>query len=345
MTWRCIAANFDQMHQNTNASWIATHPDAELVGVCDEDPDTSTGSLDQLVSDLDLDADRVYPDIESCLEATEPDVVFGAPMNSAHPEFVERVAPYDVHIVIEKPMANSLADADRMLAAIEDSTGELFINWPVMWDPVRHEVRRLVQEKQVVGDVIEMQYYGGNAGAPPDGSWFYDANAGGGSLLDYLGYGATFATWFRGGELPQAVSAETYVPPELEVDVQSVATCTYEDGLSTYQTTWRMISNPWEVKPQPMKGYEIVGTEGSVSTRERGTSIRVQTRDEPEGYEIEPPSLEDRYTNMMYYLIDCLENDRTPEGPVNAAFCREAQRIVETAQQSAHEGARLPLVE
>lgn len=345
MTWRFVAADFDQMHQNTNVGWIADHPDAELVAVCDSDPDTSTGSMQRAVEELGLDEDQAYDALDTCLEATEPDVVFGAPKNSEHADFVETVAPYDVHVIVEKPMAMSLADADRMVSAMAGTDNLLTINWPVMWDPGRHAVRRLVQDEGVVGDVIEIQYYGGNAGAPPDGSWFYDPDAGGGSLLDYLGYGATFATWFRDGELPSTVAADTYVPPDQEVDVQSVTTCEYDRGLSTYQTTWRMISNPWEVQPQPPKGYEVVGTRGSVSTRDRGAPVRVQTRDQPDGYTVDPAPLPDRFTNAVHYLIDCLETGRDPTGPPSASFCREAQRIIETAQRSAERGERLELVE
>lgn len=344
MAWRFVAANFDQMHQNTNIEWVMDHPDAELVGVCDETPATSTGSLDAAVTDHGIDQARIFDDLDTCLRDADPDVVMGAPRNSEHASFVERVAPADVHVVIEKPMAMSLADADRMLAAMADTGNHLVINWPVMWEPDRLAVRELIQAG-TVGEIQEIQYYGGNAGAPPDGSWFYDPAAGGGSLLDYLGYGATFATWFRDGDLPEAVSATTYVPPELDVDVQSVSTCEYATGLSTFQTTWRMITNPWEIQPQPAKGYEVVGTAGSISTRERAAPVRVQTYDRPEGYTVDPEPLPDRFENVVTYLIDCLESGRAPSGPPDAAFCREAQRIIETAQRSAERGRRVDLIE
>jgi glucose-fructose oxidoreductase len=279
MTWRFVGANFDQMHQNTNLEWVLDHPEAELVGLCDEEPATSTGSLEKTVQQSSLPDDRVFENLEECLEATEPDVVLGAPRNSQHADFVERVARYDVHLAIEKPFAMSIADADRMLEAVDDD--QLFVvNWPVAWDPVRHTVKRLVEDG-LVGDVLEVHYFGGNAGAPPAESWFYDPEAGGGSLLDYLGYGATFSTWFRGGDLPSRVTAESYVPSDLEVDTQSSSICRFEDGLSTFQTSWRMFTNPWEVEPQPQKGYDIVGTEGTISTRERDCSIRLQTSDAP----------------------------------------------------------------
>ncbi|GAB3684276.1 Gfo/Idh/MocA family oxidoreductase [Salinarchaeum chitinilyticum] len=344
MTYRFVGANFDQMHMNTNLEWVADHPDAEIVGVCDEDPSTSTGSLEDAVEAHDIPDDRVFDDLEACIETTDPDVVLGCPMNSEHARFVERVAEYDVHVAIEKPLADSLASADRMIDAMTGTDNLFALNWPVMWDPVKHEVRRLVQDG-TIGEVEEIQYYGGNAGAPPADSWFYDPAAGGGSMLDYLGYGATFSTWFRDGELPESVTAEDYVPEDLEVDVQSSTIARFEDGLSAFQTSWRMPTNPWEIEPQPMKGYVLVGTEGSISTVERGVEIRVQTDAEPEGYEVEPEQLPDRFQNLVHYVIDRLETGGEPEGPCDPAFCREAHRIVETAKQSAAAGERLELVD
>ncbi|MFC6723236.1 Gfo/Idh/MocA family protein [Halobium palmae] len=343
MSLRIAGANFDQMHMNTNLTWVRDHPDAELVGVCDESPATSTGSLAQALEACDLDADAGYDDLDAMIEGTEPDVVVGGPKNADHAAFVERVAGHDVHVAIEKPMAASLADADRMIDAMPPGK-QLFINWPTMWDPVKHTVKRLLDDG-TIGDVVEVQYYGGNAAAPPADSWFYDADAGGGSLLDYLGYGATFTTWFRDGELPDSVTAETHVPEGEEVDFQSVSTCRYQSGLSTLQTTWHMLTNPWETQPQPAKGYELVGTDGAISTREREAPIRVTTTDRPEGYVVEPDALPERYRDLAHYLVDCLETDSEPEGPVNAAFCREAQRIIETARRSAAAGNGLELVE
>ncbi|QPV61273.1 Gfo/Idh/MocA family oxidoreductase [Halosimplex litoreum] len=342
MAWRFVGANFDQMHQNRNLEWVRDHPDAELVGVCDERPRTSTGSIERAVEELEIPDEAVFSGLDDCLAATDPDVVLGCPRNAEHARFVERVVEHGIDaLAVEKPMAHTLADCDRMLDAVED---ELFvINWPSTWDPVKHTVKRLVDEG-TVGEVREVQYYGGNAGAPPEGSWFYDADEGG-SMLDYLGYGATFSTWLRGGELPARVTAERFVPEDLSVDVQSSTVCRYDDGLSTLGTNWRLLSHPWETEPQPPTGYEVVGTEGAISTRERGTPIRVTTTERPDGYAVEPDELPERDGDLVSYLVHCLETDADPEGPSDPAFCREAHRIVETARRSADAGESLALVE
>lgn len=344
MTWHCLGANFDQMHMNTNLQWFHNHSSFSVVGVCDEDPSTSTGSINEAVKALSLSDDAVYDDLDQALNDTVPDVIIGCPRNAEHAAFVKRVAPYDVHVVIEKPLAVTLEQADQMIEAMNNSEGQLFINWPAAWDPERHTLKRLVHDG-IVGDVIEVQYYGGNAGAPPHDSWFYDPDEGGGAMLDYLGYGSTFSTWFRGGELPKTVTSESFTPPDEDADVQSATICRYEDGLSTLQTTWRMLTNPWEVEPMPAKGYDIVGTKGSISNRDRKDAIRITTKEEPEGYSIELDDLEPRYQNLAHYLAYCFENDIGPEGPLDPVFCREAHRIVDTARESAVQGQRLKLKE
>lgn len=344
MTWRFAGIDFDQMHQHSNLSHVVDHPDADLVGVCDPDPSTSTGSLPDTVESLSIPDAAVYDDEAVLLETTDPDVVMGCPRNSEHANFVERMADYDVHVVIEKPMAATLEDADRMIAAMDDSDGELFVNWPSMWNPTAHAVRDLIQSGEI-GDVLELQYTGGNAGAPPAGSWFYDPDSGGGSMLDYLGYGTTFSTWFRDGDLPERVYANAHVPADASTDFQSATTCEYERGIAVLQTTWRMIEHPWEAPSIPAKGYEIVGTDGAITTREQDVPIRLQTAESPAGRSIDPEPLDDEFADIVAYVVDRLDADADPEGPADPAFCREVQRIIETARQSVEAGESLPLVE
>jgi len=342
-TYRVAVANFDQMHVHTNLQWVIDHPDTEVVALCDENPESSTGSLERAVEEHGFEEGLVYDDLDRCLEESEPDIVVGCPKNSEHADFVERVAEYDIHVTIEKPYALTMGDADRMLDAMPEDR-YLAVNWPTTWDPAEHEVRDLVQNG-TIGDVMEMHYVGGNAGAPPDDSWFYEADAGGGAMMDYLCYGATFTTWYRDGELPNTVTADAHVPEGEEVDTQASTIAHYGDGIASFQTTWQMFTHPWEQQPQPAKGVDIVGTEGTISTRDREDPIRVQTETDPGGYAVEPDPLPDHESDLISYLVHCIETDQPLEGPTDPAFCREAQRIIATAQESVDRGERLDLVE
>ena len=173
------------------------------------------------------------------------------------------IAPYGTNVLLEKPFAASLAEADRMAAAMA-ATGKLFaINWPLAWYPPHVTSKRLIDEG-VIGKVIEVHYYDGNRGPFPHtdddadpgsiaerkvSSWFYQEAKGGGSLLDYLGYGVTLGTWFQGGKAPLEVTTVVDRPAGLEVDEHSVSIARYEQGLSKFETRWGTFTDPWILQP------------------------------------------------------------------------------------------------
>jgi len=151
------------------------------------------------------------------------------PSAATHGLWTKRVAEFSVHILVEKPYAASLQEADEMAAAVA-STGKLLaINWPLRWMPVSITARRLLDEG-VIGDVLNVYHHGGNRGPLYHGadkrekvptteekaaSWFYKRDQGGGSLLDYAGYGTTLGTWYHNGRKPLEVTCMTAGDPAL----------------------------------------------------------------------------------------------------------------------------------
>ena len=109
-------------------------------------------------------------------------------------------------------------------------------------------------------------------------SWWYSKAAGGGSLLDYLGYGATLGTWFMKGEAPIEVTSVVDQPEGLEVDEHSITICRYRRGLSKLETRWGTFTDPWTTQPQPKCGFVIVGTEGTISSYDFEPHVGIQTR-------------------------------------------------------------------
>ncbi|HQH73064.1 MAG TPA: Gfo/Idh/MocA family oxidoreductase, partial [bacterium] len=271
------------------------------------------------------------------------------------------VAPYGVPILMEKPFAASLREADAMIAAMRATGKPLAINWPLAWYPSHRTAKRLIDEGRI-GEVIEVHYYDGNRGplyhtagkieiTPEEAarekprSWFYKKAHGGGSLLDYLGYGTTLGTWYHHGRAPLEVTCVVDKPPGLEVDEHSVTVARYEKGLSTFQTRWGTFTDPWTLQPQPKCGFVIVGTEGTLSSYDYEPTVRMQTREHPEGREIPAGALEPPYQNPVQYFIHCLENEEPVTGPLSIEISRVGQRIVDSAALSAAEKRAVKLVE
>jgi glucose-fructose oxidoreductase len=354
--WRIAGINFDHLHMGDNLRMAYEHPHAEIVGICDERPER----MERAIANFGIPPECVFTDYRECLEKTKPDIVLLCPATARHGEWTERVAPYGVHIIMEKPFAATLAEADRMIAATAKTGKRLAINWPLAWYPSHRTTKRLIDDG-AIGRVIEVHYYDGNRGplwhvadklettseevaAQKPSSWFYRREYGGGSLLDYLGYGVTLGTWFRSGETPIDVTAVLHVPSGLEVDEHSVTIARYETGLSKFETRWGTFTDPWVHQPQPKCGFVIVGTAGTIGSYDYEPVIRLQTRDCPEGRDVPVDTIEPPFQNPVQYVVHCIENNVPIEGPLSPAVSRIGQRLVDTALASARKRATLPLL-
>lgn len=353
--WKVAGINFDHFHMLDLLSAAGRHPQVNIVSICDEQP----ARMNEAVEKLGLNQDQIFTDYRQCLEKTQPDVVVLCPAAAEHGRWVEAVMQYPVHVIVEKPMAANVAEADQMIAAAERSGKQLLVNWPMAWFPTNRTAYDTILSGRI-GQVQEVHYYDGNRGPlyhtagkqertaaevalEKPNSWFYRRSAGGGSLLDYLGYGTTLATWFNGGQVPREVMAMVDQPEGLEVDEHSVVVARYDTGLSKFETRWGTFTDPWTHQPQPRCGFVIVGTDGTISSYDYQPSIHVQSRDAPEGVDIPVRSLSPEESEPVAYLIDCLTHDRPLAGPCSLATSRIGQRIVDAALQSSLEGRAVRL--
>ena len=354
--WRIAGINFDHSHMGDNLRMAFEHPHAEIVGICDEQPDRMKSAIEK----FGIARNAVFTDYRACIERTQPDIVLLCPATARHGEWTEKVAPYGVHIIMEKPFAASIAEADRMIAAMSKTGKLLAINWPLAWYPSHRTAKRLVDDG-VIGSVIEVHYYDGNRGplwhvadktptSPEDvikekpNSWFYQKDRGGGSLLDYVGYGTTPGTSFHGGRVPIEVTCVVDEPAGLEVDEHSVTVARYAQGLSKFETRWGTFSDPWTHQPQPKCGFVITGSQGTISSYDYEPSVRLQTRDCPQGRDILVDSVAPPFQNPVQYFVHCVESGSPIEGPLAPAVSRIGQQIVDTAISSARQKRTVSLI-
>ena len=157
--WRVVGMNFDHMHMGDLLRMVFDHPRAEIAGICDLDP----GRMGGAIARFQVPGERVFADPEACLERVRPDLVILCPAAAEHGDWVERVARHRVPILLEKPLAASLAEADRILAAMARAGQPLAVNWPLRWYPSHATARRLIDEGRI-GEVLEVHYYDGNRG-------------------------------------------------------------------------------------------------------------------------------------------------------------------------------------
>ena len=355
--WRVVGINFDHMHLGDLLRLVHAHPKAEIVGIADETP----ARMAKAIENFSLSPQQVFTDFRKCLEQTQPDVVILCPSTAQHADYVEWVAPYVVHIVVEKPFAASVSEADRMIAAMQKSGKRMVINWPLAWYPAHRTAKRLLDEG-LIGEIREVHFYDGNRGplyhladkvevsdeevqAQKSSSWWYKKASGGGSLLDYLGYGVTLGTWYHGGKAPLEVTTATWDDAGLEVDEHSVTVCRYGYGLSKYETRWGTFSDPWVLQPQPKCGFVLVGSDGTISSYDFEPMVRVQTRQNREIHEVPVDTLQAPHDNAIHHFLHCLETGEPFIGPLDPKFARIGQQIVDSAVLSATQKRTVKLIE
>ena len=354
--FKVVGISFDHMHMGDLLRFVDQHPDAEIAGIFDQD----LGKMADAIKNFVIPADKIFTDFDACMTVAKPDLVILCAATANHAAYVSRLARYRAHVMVEKPFAASVADARQMISAMQPTGKILAINWPLAWVE-GHVMAKKVIESGAIGKLIEIHSYGGNRGplyhladkvevSPQEverlkpQSWWYKRASGGGSLLDYLGYGATFGTWYRDGEAPIEITCTTDQTAGLEVDQHSITVCRYASGLSKMETRWGTFTDPWTIQPQPQCGFIFVGTDGTLSSADYANHLVIQTRTHPEQAQIAVDALPQGQRNPIEYVLGCISRDAPIRGPLDPHLCLIAQRIVDTAALSAREKRTLPLL-
>lgn len=120
-------------------------PATKLVAGCDLRPDRAAAfkrQWSELLPNL-----RVYRDHREMLAAEDLDIVSVVTGDDAHAQIVVDAAAAGVRgILCEKPIATTLADADRMMAATEDAGIPMLVNHTRRWMSPWLQVARLIRD-------------------------------------------------------------------------------------------------------------------------------------------------------------------------------------------------------
>jgi len=133
----------------SHAAAYHQHPQTEVVGVCDIRP--------QAVADFKQEWGDVWPDVrgytdyQEMLAAEQPDLVSVVTPDHLHADITVTAAaqPGVRAILCEKPIATTLADADRMIAAAEQHNVLLSIEHTRRWAPPFHAARELIRSGEL----------------------------------------------------------------------------------------------------------------------------------------------------------------------------------------------------
>ncbi len=299
---------------NMHVEAASTLGDVDVVGVAGRDLDRATEFARR------HGIERVTTDWASlCAEPDVDLVIIGTP-NSLHAQQAIHALDHARHVLVEKPMAITSFDADRMIDAAERAERTLAVGHMWRCHPDVITLRNRIAEGEF-GSIVRTHGWGVHAGWGPSG-WFTDPElAGGGALIDMGIHAIDTARFLLGDPDPERVTASIGIGRygEYDVDDDGIVVIDWSTGVrSSVEFGW------W----QPRLG----GLEADTDVLGTGGTGRIWTMPLP------PPPDYVHCDVPMYatQLADVAAACRSGAAPIaSAAVGRTALAIVERAYVAA----------
>lgn len=190
-------------------------PDVNLAAVCDLNREEAMFFAKQ------YGAEKVVSDYRDLWEVPNLDAVSIAVPNFLHAQIAIEALERGLHVMCEKPMATTLADAKKMVETAAAQNKRLMIGMSQRFKPQSLALRDIVSR----GELGEVYYarttwirrrgvpviHFGSGGSMGRGAWFVDREkAGAGALFDIGVHMFDLTWWLMGNPKPVLVSASSY---------------------------------------------------------------------------------------------------------------------------------------
>ncbi|MGR3464454.1 Gfo/Idh/MocA family protein [Limimaricola sp.] len=138
MTHRVLIAGLGNMGR-AHALAHHAHPDAEIVGL-----------VNRSAVDLPepLQAYPLHTDFDAALAETRPDIVVIATYSDSHADYACAAMRAGAHVFVEKPLATTVADAQRVVDCATETGRKLLVGYILRHHP---SWRRLIEEARALG--------------------------------------------------------------------------------------------------------------------------------------------------------------------------------------------------
>jgi predicted dehydrogenase len=313
---------------------------------------------------------ETYDDYQTMLDREELDAILVCGDNASKAEVAEAAARRKINVYQDKPMAATVAQADRILRAVDASGITLMVAYHSAFNPTYAQVKQLLREG-AIGQVYLARGVTGHGGPVEFGcskyfcEWLFDKRRnGGGTFVDEACYLVDGFVDYLGpivevSAFTALIGYRDYLPSDVEDN--SVAILRFGNGaLGVIDAKWG------QVGPAPVR-TSYHGTKGTVSTGPRGTELfSAADPTPPKGWEpVELPAAHGRGPANLQgwrapggmapgsgsagaeqrYFVDCLLQGRPIEGAASPRVARDVQEVIDAVYRSAESGraVHLPL--
>jgi predicted dehydrogenase len=228
--------SFAHVHATAYLQLLAQREDVDVVG-CDPGHASTPGRGRQLAHESGAE----YVETLEEVLAWGADAVVVAAENNQHRRYTEWAAEHGLHVLCEKPLATTVADARAMIDACQAGGVRLMVAYPARFAPAFVQLRAAVASGEL-GDIRAA--HGSNPGKSPVGlrEWFGDPEqSGGGAIMDHTVHLADLLDELFDGALPLEVYADanSLLFEDLAVESAGLVSVRYEgDRVATIECGW-----------------------------------------------------------------------------------------------------------
>jgi len=303
----------------------------EVVAVYDSDPEKRRLAADRLDLRPDLPADTAvceHPDVDVLLVLTSM---------PEHGRLARAALEAGKHVLVEKPVATTLEEAEQVLAAAEEAPGHLLCAPHILLSPTYRAMHAHVGAGTIGGLLTARARYGW---AGPDWSrWFYEP--GGGSLFDLGVYNVTSLCGFFGPA--RRVTAMTGVAiPERLIDGEPMRVQAEDNAhvlIDFGEARFAVVTTGFTMQQYRSPAFELYGTDGVLQMLGDDWAPEgfEQWRNDAGVWELVPERDPNwPWTYGLRHLVECAtEGRQTVTRPEHAYHALE---VMLAAKQSAAEG-------
>jgi UDP-N-acetylglucosamine 3-dehydrogenase len=297
--------------------------DAEVVAFVSRNPASAQSAANEWGSG------KVLGDWRELLELQEVDAVDICTPNYLHGEIAIASSRAGKHVLVEKPIASSLEDADAMVAAARHHGTILMTAHNVRYAPPFVAIRNEVAAGSA-GEVISFRAAFGHSGPrdwSPESDWFFDAAQSGGGVLIDLG--------IHVADLLRAILSDE------AIEVSAILGRGDSDVEETAHVILRFAGGPigsvhvsWNTRPAPDHQLSLFGTEGTIHLDTATPPVFRAASGEARPLEI-PSAASDPYAEF----VRAVETRPAPSpSSMTGEDGRAALAIIDAAYRSAREG-------
>ncbi|SRR5579883_1887827 len=286
------------------AKVIMSMPEAELVAIADADPARAKAAAEYLGL-----PESAWSDYPSLLARDDVEAVYVVTPNFAHAENAIQALAAGKHILLVKPMALTLSDADRVNEVARKSGCTLMIDTQLPFSPIALAARDLIREGAIGQPVTTWTIHGRGKYRPGDGAWRFTERSGG-IFFETLIHNLLFQRWILDRPIARRVWAwgeKTFFKDYAYPDVVW-AQVEFEGGLSILLGENHLMDRNFQTAA-------IVGTEDSLFFEHHRLLLGGKSKNPTPVVEIDPASLTATSFSAasIRHFIDCVQNHRSPE--------------------------------